>query len=305
MKGRLADDVSERIVAAAEGNPLFVEQMLAMLLEDGADPAPAVPPTIQALLAARLDRLDPSEQQVIERASIEGRHFHRERGRGARARLAARRCVATSAGAGAQGARPSRSVGSRRRRGVRVPAPADPGRSIRGRPEAVARGAARALRGPARGARRRAGGDRRLPPGAGLPLPGGAGAGRRGRPLARGTGGATPARSRVRRACARRLAGGARPARPRRGPAPGRRRAEARGTPLHGLGRARLGERRRRGALPRRGARARGRRASGEGPRQPAGAREPDRSGGHDGAGAGEARTSSSTSSSDSATKSA
>ena len=77
VKGRLADDVSERIVAAAEGNPLFVEQMLAMLLEDGADPAPAVPPTIQALLAARLDRLDPSEQQVIERASIEGRHFHR------------------------------------------------------------------------------------------------------------------------------------------------------------------------------------------------------------------------------------
>ena len=36
-----------------------------------------VPPTIQALLAARLDQLDPAERVVLERGSIEGRVFHR------------------------------------------------------------------------------------------------------------------------------------------------------------------------------------------------------------------------------------
>ena len=58
---------------AAEGNPLFVEEMLAMLIDDGllersnGDWVPTgdlgavtVPPTIQALLSARLDRLGAS-----------------------------------------------------------------------------------------------------------------------------------------------------------------------------------------------------------------------------------------------------
>jgi class 3 adenylate cyclase/tetratricopeptide (TPR) repeat protein len=79
-----------RIADAAGGNPLFVEEMLGMLIDDGllrredghwvADEAltdVAVPPTIQALLAARLDRLDGSEREVIERASVEGKVFHR------------------------------------------------------------------------------------------------------------------------------------------------------------------------------------------------------------------------------------
>ena len=75
---------------AAEGNPLFVEEMLAMLIDDGllersnGDWVPTgdletvtVPPTIQALLSARLDRLGPIERAVSERASIEGKVFHR------------------------------------------------------------------------------------------------------------------------------------------------------------------------------------------------------------------------------------
>lgn len=67
-----------RIVDAAEGNPLFVEEMLAMVAEDdGAGEPIEVPPTIHALLAARLDRLQPRERQVVERASIEGKVFHR------------------------------------------------------------------------------------------------------------------------------------------------------------------------------------------------------------------------------------
>ena len=62
------------IAEAAEGNPLFVEQMVAMLAETGrAD----VPPTIQALLAARLDQLDPLERGLLERAAVAGREFSR------------------------------------------------------------------------------------------------------------------------------------------------------------------------------------------------------------------------------------
>ena len=65
-----------RILAAAEGNPLFVEQMLALRAENGGDSA-EIPPTIQALIAARIDRLEPDELAVIERGSVEGRLFHR------------------------------------------------------------------------------------------------------------------------------------------------------------------------------------------------------------------------------------
>jgi class 3 adenylate cyclase/tetratricopeptide (TPR) repeat protein len=71
-----AREVRARIQEAAEGNPLFVEEMVALLEESG-DGEVSVPPTIQALLAARLDQLDPSERGVLERGSVEGRVFHR------------------------------------------------------------------------------------------------------------------------------------------------------------------------------------------------------------------------------------
>ena len=86
----LADDARSRILEAAEGNPLFVEEMLEMLIDDGllkrqdgswvamADLADAaVPPTIQALIAARLDRLSTGERAVVERGAVEGKVFHR------------------------------------------------------------------------------------------------------------------------------------------------------------------------------------------------------------------------------------
>ncbi|HET7044459.1 MAG TPA: AAA family ATPase [Gaiellaceae bacterium] len=63
-----------RIVEASEGNPLFVEEMAALAREDG---GAAVPSTIQALLAARLDRLGADERAVIERGAVEGKIFHR------------------------------------------------------------------------------------------------------------------------------------------------------------------------------------------------------------------------------------
>jgi class 3 adenylate cyclase/tetratricopeptide (TPR) repeat protein len=65
----------ERVVATAEGNPLFVEQLLAHVADD--PDAETVPPTIQALLAARIDRLEPEERAVVQRGAVEGRLFHR------------------------------------------------------------------------------------------------------------------------------------------------------------------------------------------------------------------------------------
>ena len=72
----LRPDTRARVREAAEGNPLFLEQMIAMLAGDGAlESGVPLPPTIQALLAARLDRLGPDERAVIERASVVGKEF--------------------------------------------------------------------------------------------------------------------------------------------------------------------------------------------------------------------------------------
>ena len=89
-RAQLDEGVRDRIMSAAEGNPLFVEEMLGMLIDDGlltrsdGHWVPAgdlsqitVPPTIHALLAARLDRLGRDERAVIERGSVEGKVFHR------------------------------------------------------------------------------------------------------------------------------------------------------------------------------------------------------------------------------------
>jgi class 3 adenylate cyclase/tetratricopeptide (TPR) repeat protein len=74
----LAAELFTRITEAAEGNPLYVEQMLAMLTENGsASHDLAIPPTIHALLAARLDRLESEERAVIERAAVIGKEFWR------------------------------------------------------------------------------------------------------------------------------------------------------------------------------------------------------------------------------------
>jgi class 3 adenylate cyclase/tetratricopeptide (TPR) repeat protein len=74
--GGVGDELRERILQAAEGNPLFLEEMLALVRDSGGVEV-EVPPTIQALLAARLDQLDPAERSVLERGSVEGRTFHR------------------------------------------------------------------------------------------------------------------------------------------------------------------------------------------------------------------------------------
>jgi len=68
--------VRSRIREAADGNPLFIEQMLAMAA-DQTDGELIVPATIQALLAARIDQLPPAERAALERGAIEGQVFHR------------------------------------------------------------------------------------------------------------------------------------------------------------------------------------------------------------------------------------
>ncbi|MFL5951472.1 MAG: AAA family ATPase [Gaiellaceae bacterium] len=65
----------DQITEAAEGNPLYLEQMAAMLAEGG--PTHAIPPTIQALIASRLDRLPADERSVLETAAVAGKHFVR------------------------------------------------------------------------------------------------------------------------------------------------------------------------------------------------------------------------------------
>jgi class 3 adenylate cyclase/tetratricopeptide (TPR) repeat protein len=73
-----APKVQARIAEVAEGNPLFLEQMAAMLAEQPEDvDVVSIPPSIQALLTARLDQLDSVERAVIERAAVVGREFSR------------------------------------------------------------------------------------------------------------------------------------------------------------------------------------------------------------------------------------
>jgi class 3 adenylate cyclase/tetratricopeptide (TPR) repeat protein len=86
----LSADVTRRIVTAAEGNPLYAEQMLSMLMDSGAvrlegdrwvrtDASTEidVPPTIHALLEARVDRLGRAERAVVDPASVTGLEFPR------------------------------------------------------------------------------------------------------------------------------------------------------------------------------------------------------------------------------------
>jgi class 3 adenylate cyclase/tetratricopeptide (TPR) repeat protein len=66
----------KRIAEAAEGNPLYAEQVAAMVAEGGA--IETIPPTIQALLTARLDRLSTAERTSIECAAVAGKEFWRD-----------------------------------------------------------------------------------------------------------------------------------------------------------------------------------------------------------------------------------
>ena len=72
----LTPELRSRVVATAEGNPLFIEQMVAFLTENGRESGDlAMPPTIHALLSERLDRLTPEERGTLESASVIGKEL--------------------------------------------------------------------------------------------------------------------------------------------------------------------------------------------------------------------------------------
>ena len=71
-----ADTKASQVAEAAEGNPLFIEQLAAVMNESGAR-AETLPTTIRGLVAARLDALPTAEREVILDASINGRIFWR------------------------------------------------------------------------------------------------------------------------------------------------------------------------------------------------------------------------------------
>jgi DNA-binding SARP family transcriptional activator/tetratricopeptide (TPR) repeat protein len=66
-------DIRRRVVRNSGGNPLFLEQLLAYAKEDVE--LETIPPSLESLLASRLDRLDPSALSVLQRAAVAGREF--------------------------------------------------------------------------------------------------------------------------------------------------------------------------------------------------------------------------------------
>ena len=83
-------DTFRRVLEAAEGNPLFIEQMVAHLVDEriivrtpdgwswsGTGDVHAIPASLQALLAARLDRVSEAERIALQCGSVEGQVFHR------------------------------------------------------------------------------------------------------------------------------------------------------------------------------------------------------------------------------------
>ena len=280
-----ADGGEERIVAAAGGNPLFLEQLVAYVGERTAPET--LPPALHALLAARLDGLGATERCD------------------ARARLGDRRPLRPGGGPGAghghdargrrAGVRPARRARPAGRGGRRAALPphVDPRRGVRVAREVGARPSARAPCGVARrppgAARRRREG--RLPPRGGAPprrrgrrsrvgrargarRTAAGGRGRRRTPARRPGRRDRPARARE-RAARRRRAGGS-------GAAPGPRLGAAgdrRGGARRGARRAR--RRRQPRARPRRRPRPRGGRARAAAALVPPGVvRHPPRDGG-------------------------
>ncbi len=72
-EGLGAKELAPRIVRRAEGNPLFVEQLVAV---DSGQDTGELPASIQGVLAARIDHLEDGERMLLQQAAVEGRTFH-------------------------------------------------------------------------------------------------------------------------------------------------------------------------------------------------------------------------------------
>src|SRR5436309_517681 len=71
----IPDHVTSRLLEKTEGNPLFVEETVRMLVEEGADGGDRIPDTLQALIGARIDRLPAGQKILLQRGSVMGRTF--------------------------------------------------------------------------------------------------------------------------------------------------------------------------------------------------------------------------------------
>jgi len=84
----LPEDLRQQVITRSEGNPLYVEEFLRMLLDGGhvakrdgrfvateSIGSLVVPATLQGLIAARLDTTPPAVKQVLQRAAVVGKVF--------------------------------------------------------------------------------------------------------------------------------------------------------------------------------------------------------------------------------------
>src|SRR5213078_3929107 len=71
----IPDQVTSRLLEKTEGNPLFVEETVRMLVEEGADGRDRIPDTLQALIGARIDRLPSGQKILLQRGSVMCRTF--------------------------------------------------------------------------------------------------------------------------------------------------------------------------------------------------------------------------------------
>jgi class 3 adenylate cyclase/predicted ATPase len=70
-----SDALVPAVVERSGGNPLFAEEMARRIAEEGGLPATELPDTVQGVLAARLDALDPFERRLVQQAAVVGRTF--------------------------------------------------------------------------------------------------------------------------------------------------------------------------------------------------------------------------------------
>ncbi len=68
-------ELADQVAARSGGNPLFAEEMVNRIVEEGAADAEALPETVHSVLAARLDSLPLAERRVLQAASVVGQTF--------------------------------------------------------------------------------------------------------------------------------------------------------------------------------------------------------------------------------------
>jgi class 3 adenylate cyclase/tetratricopeptide (TPR) repeat protein len=71
----LSEQARQALLDKTEGNPLFVEETVRMLDEEGIESVERIPDTVQALIAARIDRLAPQAKAILQKAAVIGRIF--------------------------------------------------------------------------------------------------------------------------------------------------------------------------------------------------------------------------------------